>query len=48
MLAIWGFAGAVVLGLAVLGPWAMGWLFGGDFDYARGGPVLVGFGMGST
>jgi hypothetical protein len=24
----------------------MGLLFGGDFDYARGGLVLVGFGMG--
>ena len=46
MLAIWGFAGAVVLGLALIGPWAMGILFGGDFDYARGGLVLVGLGMG--
>jgi O-antigen/teichoic acid export membrane protein len=46
LLAIWGFAGAVVLGLALIGPWAMGLLFGGDFDYARGGLVLVGFGMG--
>jgi len=46
VLAIWGFAGAVVLGLALIGPWAMGILFGGDFDYARGGLVLVGIGMG--
>jgi O-antigen/teichoic acid export membrane protein len=46
VLAIWGFAGAVVLGLALIGPWAMGILFGGDFDYARGGLVLVGLGMG--
>ena len=46
VLAIWGFAGAVVIGLAVIGPWAMDVLFGGDFDYARGGLVLVGFGMG--
>jgi O-antigen/teichoic acid export membrane protein len=46
LLAIWGFAGAVVLGLALIGPWAMGLLFGGDFDYARGGLVLVGLGMG--
>jgi O-antigen/teichoic acid export membrane protein len=45
-LAIWGFAGLVVLGLALIGPWAMGLLFGGDFDYARGGLVLVGIGMG--
>ena len=36
----------VVLGLAAIGPWAMGMLFGGDFDYARGGLVLVGIGMG--
>jgi O-antigen/teichoic acid export membrane protein len=46
VLAIAGFAGAVVLGLALVGPWAMGVLFGGDFDYERGGLVLVGFGMG--
>jgi O-antigen/teichoic acid export membrane protein len=46
VLAIAGFAAVVVLGLALLGPWAMGVLFGGDFDYARGGLVLVGLGMG--
>jgi O-antigen/teichoic acid export membrane protein len=46
VIAIWGFAGAVVIGLAAIGPWAMGILFGGDFDYARGGLVLVGLGMG--
>jgi O-antigen/teichoic acid export membrane protein len=46
VLAIAGFAGVVVLALALIGPWAMGVLFGGDFDYARGGLVLVGFGMG--
>jgi O-antigen/teichoic acid export membrane protein len=46
LLAIGGFAGLVVLGLALVGPWAMGILFGGDFDYARGGLVLVGLGMG--
>jgi O-antigen/teichoic acid export membrane protein len=46
VLAIWGFAAAVVIGLAAIGPWAMGVLFGGDFDYARGGLVLVGIGMG--
>ena len=34
MLAIAGFAGAVVIGLALIGPWAMGVLFGGDFDYS--------------
>jgi O-antigen/teichoic acid export membrane protein len=46
VLAIAGFAGAVVLGLALIGPWAMDLLFGGDFDYERGGLVLVGLGMG--
>jgi O-antigen/teichoic acid export membrane protein len=46
LLAIAGFAGIVVLGLAAIGPWAMGVLFGGDFDYGRGGLVLVGIGMG--
>ena len=46
VLAIAGFAGAVVLGLLLIGPWAMGVLFGGDFDYGRGGLVLVGLGMG--
>jgi O-antigen/teichoic acid export membrane protein len=46
VLAIAGFAGIVVLGLAAIGPWAMGVLFGGDFDYERGGLVLVGIGMG--
>ena len=46
VLAIAGFAGAVVVGLALIGPWAMGVLFGGDFDYERGGLVLVGIGMG--
>jgi O-antigen/teichoic acid export membrane protein len=44
--AIAGFAGAVVIGLALIGPWAMGILFGGDFDYGRAGLVLVGIGMG--
>jgi O-antigen/teichoic acid export membrane protein len=46
VLAITGFAGAVVLGLALIGPWAMGLLFGGDFEYGRGGLMLVGAGMG--
>jgi O-antigen/teichoic acid export membrane protein len=46
LLAIAGFAGIVVLGLAAIGPWAMGVLFGGDFDYGRFGLVLVGIGMG--
>ncbi|HEX2084562.1 MAG TPA: hypothetical protein VHF89_02690 [Solirubrobacteraceae bacterium] len=46
LLAIAGFAGAVALGLLAVGPWAMDLLFGGDFDYARGGLALVALGMG--
>ena len=41
-LAIAGFAGAVALGLARVGPWAMGVLFDGNFDYGRWGLALVG------
>jgi O-antigen/teichoic acid export membrane protein len=41
-----GFAGIVVVGLALLGPWAMGILFGGNYHYGRWGLVLVGIGMG--
>jgi O-antigen/teichoic acid export membrane protein len=44
--AIAGFAALVVLGLAAIGPWAMGVLFGGGFEYERVGLVLVGLGMG--
>ena len=44
--AIAAFAGAVVLGLGLIGPWAMGVLFGGNFDYGRVGLMLVGLGMG--
>ena len=46
LLAIAGFAGAVALGLLTVGPWVMDLLFGGDFDYARGGLALVALGMG--
>jgi O-antigen/teichoic acid export membrane protein len=46
VLAIAAFAGAVVLGLGLIGPWAMDVLFGGDFDYGRAGLMLVGLGMG--
>jgi O-antigen/teichoic acid export membrane protein len=46
VLAIAAFAGAVVLALGLIGPWAMGVLFGGDFDYGRVGLMLVGAGMG--
>jgi O-antigen/teichoic acid export membrane protein len=46
VLAIAGFAGAAVIALGLIGPWAMGVLFGGDFDYGRFGLMLVGLGMG--
>lgn len=46
VLAIAGFTALVVGGLAAVGPWAMDLLFGGEFDYGRGGLVLVGLGMG--
>ena len=46
VLSIAGFTAAVVIGLGLIGPWAMGVLFGGDFDYTRGGLMLVGLGMG--
>jgi O-antigen/teichoic acid export membrane protein len=40
------FAGAVALVMLALGPTVMDLLFGGDFDYGRGGLVLVAAGMG--
>ncbi len=46
LLAIGGFAGAVALVMLVAGPTVMGLLFGGDFEYTRGGLVLVALGMG--
>jgi O-antigen/teichoic acid export membrane protein len=46
LLAIAGFAGAVALVMLVAGPQLMDLLFGGDFDYGRGGLVLVSIGMG--
>ncbi len=44
--AIAGFAGCVALVMLVAGPQLMDLLFGGDFDYERGGLVLVAIGMG--
>jgi O-antigen/teichoic acid export membrane protein len=44
--AIAGFAGCVALVMLALGPWLMDLVFGGDFDYGRGGLVLVSIGMG--
>jgi O-antigen/teichoic acid export membrane protein len=46
VLAIAAFAGAVALGLLAIGPFAMSVLFGGNFDYSRGGLALVALGMG--
>jgi O-antigen/teichoic acid export membrane protein len=46
LIAIAGFAGCVALVMLAIGPWLMGVVFGGDFDYARGGLVLVSIGMG--
>jgi O-antigen/teichoic acid export membrane protein len=46
LLAIALFAAAVALGMLVVGPFAMGVLFGGAFPYQRSGLVLVAVGMG--
>jgi O-antigen/teichoic acid export membrane protein len=46
LVAIAGFAGCVALVMLAIGPWLMGVVFGGDFDYERGGLVLVSIGMG--
>jgi O-antigen/teichoic acid export membrane protein len=46
VLAIAGFTAVVVLALGLIGPWAMGVLFGGDHEYGRAGLMLVALGMG--
>ena len=46
VMAIAGFAGAVALGLLVLGPFAMDILFDDAFTYGRWGLALVAIGMG--
>ena len=46
LIAIGVFAGSVALVMAVAGPSIMGVVFGGDFDYDRGGLVLVSLAMG--
>jgi O-antigen/teichoic acid export membrane protein len=46
LVAIAGFAGCVALVMLAAGPQVMDLLFGGDFDYERGGLVLVAIGMG--
>lgn len=45
-LAIAAFTAAVAAGLALVGPAVMSAVFGGGFEYARGGLVLMGLGMG--
>jgi O-antigen/teichoic acid export membrane protein len=44
--AIAAFAAAVALVMLAAGPFAMDVIFGGDFDYDRGGLVLISIGMG--
>jgi O-antigen/teichoic acid export membrane protein len=44
--AVAAFAGCVALVMLAVGPTVMDLLFGGDFDYERGGLVLVSIGMG--
>jgi O-antigen/teichoic acid export membrane protein len=46
LMAIAVFAGAVALAMAVLGPTIMHLAFGGNFDYPRGGLVMIAAGMG--
>jgi O-antigen/teichoic acid export membrane protein len=46
LVAIAAFAGLVALVMLAAGPQVMDLLFGGDFDYERGGLVLVSVGMG--
>jgi O-antigen/teichoic acid export membrane protein len=46
LLAIAAFAACVALVMLAIGPWLMDLVFGGDFDYDRGGLVLVSIGMG--
>jgi O-antigen/teichoic acid export membrane protein len=47
VLAIAGFAGAVALGLVLIGPFAMDILFDDAFTYGRWGLALVAIGMGA-
>jgi O-antigen/teichoic acid export membrane protein len=46
LVAIAGFAACVALVMLAAGPFVMDVLFGGDFDYERGGLVLVSIGVG--
>ncbi len=46
ILAIAAFAGAVALGLLLIGPWAMDVLFGHGYHYGRVGLAVIAVGMG--
>jgi hypothetical protein len=46
LIAIAAFAGCVALVMLAVGPFLMDLVFGGEFDYERGGLVLVSLGMG--
>jgi O-antigen/teichoic acid export membrane protein len=46
ILAIIAFAGAVALGLLLIGPWVMDVVFGQGYDYGRVGLAVVAIGMG--
>jgi O-antigen/teichoic acid export membrane protein len=46
LIAIGLFAGGVALAMAALGPTIMHLAFGGNFDYPRGGLVMIALGMG--
>ncbi len=46
ILAIAGFAGAVALGLLLVGPWVMDVVFGPGADYGRVGLAVIAVGMG--
>jgi O-antigen/teichoic acid export membrane protein len=46
LLAVTGFAACVALVMLAAGPAVMRLLFGGEYDYGRGGLVLVALGMG--
>ncbi len=46
LLAVAAFAGAVALGLLLLGPWAMSILFDVEHEYSRWGLAIIAVGMG--
>jgi O-antigen/teichoic acid export membrane protein len=46
MLAIAAFAGAVALGLLLVGPWVMEHVLGSDYAYGRVGLAVIALGMG--